>query len=134
MGYPPTLGAAGRGRGIFSRVTDLAEPCGYNLRSRASSNSARLPSQACRPVARICHLRKRHRHEDQDMAARKRSELRQALQDAKHAVRAYAREPSWANADAVEVGWGKVRQLDSRAQWRQPEATGRPFDRAAPVS
>jgi hypothetical protein len=37
--------------------------------------------------------------EDQNMEARKNPERRQALQEAKQAVRAYAREPSRANAD-----------------------------------
>ena len=39
------------------------------------------------------------------MDARKRPERRQAVQEAKQAVRAYAREPSRANADAVELAW-----------------------------
>jgi hypothetical protein len=56
------------------------------------------------------------------MEARKRAERRQALEDAMRAVRAYAREPSQANADAVEIAWRKVRQLDSLAQWRQTGA------------
>jgi hypothetical protein len=58
--------------------------------------------------------------------ARKKSERRQALQKAKQAVRAYAREPSWANADAVEMAWRKVRQLDSVAQWREVGGSGGP--------
>jgi hypothetical protein len=53
------------------------------------------------------------------MEARTRPERRQALQEAKQAVRAYAREPSQTNPDAVEMAWRKVRQLDSVAQWRQ---------------
>jgi hypothetical protein len=53
------------------------------------------------------------------MEASTGAERRQALQEAKQAVRAYAREPSQANADAVEMAWRKVRQLDSLAQWRQ---------------
>jgi hypothetical protein len=57
------------------------------------------------------------------MEARKNPERRQALQEAKQTVRAYAREPSRANADAVEMAWRKVRQLDSLAQWRQVGAT-----------
>jgi hypothetical protein len=56
------------------------------------------------------------------MAASKGAERRQALQEAKQAVRAYAREPSQANADAVEMAWRKVRQLDSLAQWREAGA------------
>jgi hypothetical protein len=58
------------------------------------------------------------------MAASKGAERRQALQEAKQAVRAYAREPSQANADAVEMAWRKVRQLDSLAQWREAERPG----------
>jgi hypothetical protein len=57
------------------------------------------------------------------MEASKGAERRQALQEAKQAVRAYAREPSPANADAVEMAWRKVRQLDSLAQWREVGAT-----------
>jgi hypothetical protein len=56
------------------------------------------------------------------MAASKGAERRQALQEAKQAVRAYARKPSQANADAVEMAWRKVRQLDSLAQWREAGA------------
>jgi hypothetical protein len=56
------------------------------------------------------------------MGASKGAERRQALQEAKQAVRAYAREPSQANADAVEMAWRKVRQLDSLAQWREAGA------------
>jgi hypothetical protein len=52
------------------------------------------------------------------MQARKRPERRQAVQEAKQAVRAYAREPSRANADAVELAWRKVRQCDTLAEWR----------------
>jgi hypothetical protein len=55
--------------------------------------------------------------------ARKNPERRQALREAKQAVRAYAREPSRANADAVEMAWRRVRQLDSLAQWRQVGVT-----------
>jgi hypothetical protein len=58
---------------------------------------------------------------DQDMQAGTRSERRQALQEARKAVRAYGRDPSWANADAVEMAWRRVRQLDSLAKWREPK-------------
>jgi hypothetical protein len=61
--------------------------------------------------------------EDQNVEARKKPERRQALQEAKQAVRAYAREPSGANADAVEMAWRKVRQLDSVAKWRRASST-----------
>jgi hypothetical protein len=57
------------------------------------------------------------------MEASKGAERRQALQEAKQAVRAYAREPSQGNADAVEMAWRKVRQVDSLAEWRQAGAT-----------
>ena len=49
------------------------------------------------------------------MNVRKRPERRQVVQEAKQAVRAYAREPSRANADALELAWRKVRQHDT---WR----------------
>jgi hypothetical protein len=58
------------------------------------------------------------------MQASNGAERRQALQEAKQAVRAYAREPSQANAEAVEMAWRKVRQLDSLAQWRRAGAPG----------
>jgi hypothetical protein len=58
------------------------------------------------------------------MQASNGAERRQALQEAKQAVRAYAREPSQANADAVEMAWRKVRQLDSLAQWRRAGVPG----------
>jgi hypothetical protein len=57
------------------------------------------------------------------MEASMGAEWRQALQEAKQAVRAYARDPSQANADAVEMAWRKVRRLDSLAQWRRAGAT-----------
>jgi len=60
------------------------------------------------------------------MDVRKRPERRQAVQEAKQAVPAYAREPSRANADAVELAWRKVRQLDSLAEWRWGGATVTP--------
>jgi hypothetical protein len=72
----------------------------------------------------------KHRCEDEDMQVRRRSERRQALREAKQAVRAYAREPSRVNADAVEMAWRKVRQLDSVAQWREVGGSGDP-DRGA---
>jgi hypothetical protein len=65
------------------------------------------------------------------MDARKRPERRQAVQEAKQAVRAYAREPSRANADAVDLAWRKVRQLDSLAEWRWGGATVSPSVRGA---
>ena len=65
------------------------------------------------------------------MEARKKPERRQAVQEAKQAVRAYAREPSRANADAVELAWRKVRQHDSVAQWRQERSTGPMLERSS---
>ena len=61
------------------------------------------------------------------MLARTGPERRQALLEAKRAVRAYAREPSRANTDAVEMAWRKVRQFDSLAEWRRGGATVTPF-------
>jgi hypothetical protein len=60
------------------------------------------------------------------MDARKRPERGQAVQEAKQAMRAYAREPSRVTADAVELAWRKVRQLDSLAEWRWGGATVSP--------
>jgi hypothetical protein len=71
----------------------------------------------------MCGRRKHSNLEDQNVEARKKPERRQALQEAKQAVRTYAREPSRANADAVEMAWRKVRQLDSVAEWRRGSAT-----------
>jgi len=59
------------------------------------------------------------------MRARKPAQRREALIAAKLAVRAYAREPSAANAVEVETAWHKVRQLDSVARWRQPAERAR---------
>jgi hypothetical protein len=66
------------------------------------------------------------------MLARTGPERRQALLEAKRAVRAYARNPSQANADAVEMAWRKVRQHDSVARWREVGGSGGP-DRGAGV-
>jgi hypothetical protein len=67
------------------------------------------------------------------MRARKRPERRQAIQEAKQAVRAYARDPSRANADAVDMAWRKVRQLDGLAEWRRAgAAAGRSVERQSP--
>jgi hypothetical protein len=43
---------------------------------------------------------------------------REAVNAAKAAVHAYARDPSKANAIAVDVAWRRVRALDSVASWR----------------
>jgi len=71
------------------------------------------------------------RLEVSNMDARKRPERQQAVQEAKQAVRAYAREPSRANADAVELAWRKVRQFDSLAEWRWGGVTVSPSMRGA---
>jgi hypothetical protein len=69
------------------------------------------------------------------MEARRRPERRQAVQEAEQAVRTYVREPSRANADAVEMAWRKVRKLDSLAEWRRGGTTVGPSVRGAgPVS
>ena len=71
---------------------------------------------------------------DQNMDVRKRPERRQAVQEAKQAVRAYAREPSRANADAVELAWRKVRQCDTLAEWRWGGATATPSVARSPTA
>ena len=68
------------------------------------------------------------------MDVRKRPERRQAVQEAKQAVRAYAREPSRAHADAVVLAWRKVRQLDSLAEWRWGGATSTPSVARSPTA
>ena len=47
---------------------------------------------------------------------------REAVNAAKAAVHAYARDPSQANAIAVDVAWRRVRALDSVAPWRNGRA------------
>jgi hypothetical protein len=44
---------------------------------------------------------------------------REVLNAAKAAVRAYARDPSKANAIEVDVAWRRVRALDGVAGWRK---------------
>ena len=68
------------------------------------------------------------------MEASKGEERRQALQEAKQAVRAYARDPSQANADVVEMAWRQVRQLNSLAQWRRGGATAIPSMARSPAT
>jgi hypothetical protein len=46
---------------------------------------------------------------------------RDVLNAAKAAVRAYARDPSKANAIEVDVAWRRVRALDGVAAWRKAE-------------
>ena len=67
------------------------------------------------------------------MDASKRPERRQAVQEAKQAMRAYAREPSRANADAVEFAWRKVRQCDTLVEWRWGGATATPSVARSPT-
>ena len=47
-----------------------------------------------------------------------RGQRRNALSVARAAVRAYARDPSDANAHGIELAWRRVRQIDSLAPWR----------------
>jgi hypothetical protein len=47
-----------------------------------------------------------------------RAPRREALNAAKAAVHAYARDPSQANAIAVDVAWRRVRALVSVTPWR----------------
>jgi len=49
------------------------------------------------------------------------SARRDVLNAAKAAVRAYARDPSKANAIDVDVAWRRVRALDGVAAWRRPD-------------
>jgi hypothetical protein len=53
------------------------------------------------------------------------SARRDVLNAAKAAVRAYARDPSKANAIEVDVAWRRVRALDGVAAWRKPDQPGR---------
>ena len=45
---------------------------------------------------------------------------RRAIEEAKLAVRTYARDPSATNAAAVELAWQRVRLLKAVAEWRRP--------------
>jgi hypothetical protein len=68
------------------------------------------------------------------MQATDRPERQRALQEAKQAVRAYARDPPRGpNADAVDMAWRKVRQLNSLAEWRRA-MTGPSVEGRVPVS
>jgi hypothetical protein len=53
------------------------------------------------------------------------SARRDVLNAAKAAVRAYARDPSKANAIEVDVAWRRVRALDGVAAWRRPDQPDR---------
>lgn len=50
---------------------------------------------------------------------------REALNTAKAAVHDYARDPSKANAIAVDVAWRRLRALDKVASWRNEPAADR---------
>jgi hypothetical protein len=52
------------------------------------------------------------------------SARRDVLNAAKAAVRAYARDPSKANAIDVDVAWRRVRALDGVAAWRKGAKPG----------
>ena len=57
------------------------------------------------------------------------SARRDVLNAAKAAVRAYARDPSKANAIEVDVAWRRVRAVDGVAAWRKlvkPEGAVKP--------
>ena len=54
---------------------------------------------------------------------------RDVLNAAKAAVRAYARDPSKANAIEVDVAWRRVRALDGVAAWRKAKPAGDPKPR-----
>ena len=45
----------------------------------------------------------------------------EALEGAKLAVRAYAREPSETHAREVDEAWRRVRWIDALVRWREPD-------------
>ena len=57
---------------------------------------------------------------------------RDVLNAAKAAVRAYARDPSKANAIEVDVAWRRVRALDGVAAWRKADQPVRDVPGASP--
>jgi hypothetical protein len=59
---------------------------------------------------------------------------RDVLNAAKAAVRAYARDPSKANAIEVDVAWRRVRALDGVAAWRKADQPVRDVHRRKPTS
>ncbi|MEM7025022.1 MAG: hypothetical protein AAF637_20930 [Pseudomonadota bacterium] len=63
------------------------------------------------------------------------TQRREALNVAKAAVRAYARDPSAANAIEVDVAWRRVRALDDVEPWRSSGARRAtdPVSEPAPV-
>jgi hypothetical protein len=62
------------------------------------------------------------------------SARRDVLNAAKAAVRAYARDPSKANAIEVDVAWRRVRALDGVAAWRRPDQHDREVKAQEPTA
>jgi hypothetical protein len=62
------------------------------------------------------------------------SARRDVLNAAKAAVRAYARDPSKANAIEVDVAWRRVRALDNVAAWRKPVKSDKDMELRKPTS
>jgi hypothetical protein len=62
------------------------------------------------------------------------SARREVLNAAKAAVRAYARDPSKANAIDVDVAWRRVRAVDGMAAWRKADQEGREVKPQKPTS
>jgi hypothetical protein len=62
------------------------------------------------------------------------SARRDVLNAAKAAVRAYARDPSKANAIEVNVAWRRVRDLDGVAAWRKADKPVRDTKPRKPMS
>jgi hypothetical protein len=48
-------------------------------------------------------------------------DIKNVLNDAKSAVRAYARDPSNRNAEQVETAWQTVKRLRAASNWRRPD-------------
>jgi hypothetical protein len=62
------------------------------------------------------------------------SARRDVLNAAKAAVRAYARDPSKANAIEVDVAWRRVRALDGVAAWRRSDQPDREVKAQEPTA
>jgi hypothetical protein len=62
------------------------------------------------------------------------SARRDVLNAAKAAVRAYARDPSKANAIEVDVAWRRVRALDGVAAWRKADHPAREAKQHKPTA
>ena len=62
------------------------------------------------------------------------SARREVLNAAKAAVRAYARDPSKANAIEVDVAWRRVRAVDGVAAWRKADQPRREVKPQKPTS